>query len=76
MEAIFLEEVKLDLMDWKNAEKVSEERIKELKLEIVLNEMTRIEAKKQIKSFGGVTSEQERAIEKEDIKRRNRTSTS
>ena len=59
-----MEDVKLELMDWKQAEKSCEERIRELKLELILHELTRTEAKKQIKSFGGLASEEERKAEK------------
>ena len=73
MEAINLEEektienIKLDLMDWKSAEKVCEDSIRELKMTLRLHELTRVEAKKMIRSFDGKTSEEERAETKKKI---------
>lgn len=64
MEAINLDEIKLDLIDWKSAEKIAEDEIREHTMVLKLNELTRAEAKKQIKSLGGLTSEEERANEK------------
>ena len=65
-----MEEIKLDLMDWKAIEKASETQIREAISLLRLGELTRAEAKKMIKSFkGGLTSEEERAKEKKDIEK-------
>lgn len=68
LEATKLKDIKLDLMDWKAIEIKTEETIREAITTIKISEPIRVEAKKQIKSFGGNTSEEEEKIEKKKAK--------
>lgn len=62
MEEVFkISEITLDLMDYKGIEANAEHEIREAKRIVMLGEITRKEAKKMIKKFGGLTSEEERA---------------
>ena len=68
MEEVYkISEIGLDLMDWKTIEKVTEEEIREHMMVVKLAELSRKEAKKMIKKFGGKTSEEERAESKKKI---------
>ena len=70
-----MDEIKLDLMDWKQIETESEESIRDHMRVTRVSEIVRIEAKKQIKSFGGLTSEEERKAEKKERERLATTAT-
>ena len=62
-----MENIKLDLMDWKSIEETAERQIREALAIIVIGEKARTEAKKMIKSYDGKTSEEERAEGKKKI---------
>ena len=66
-EIVKINEIKLDLMDWKAMEKQAETEIRRYMAVIALNELARKEAKKMIKKFGGDTSEEELAESKKKI---------
>jgi hypothetical protein len=70
-----LDEIKLDLMDWKATEKQAEDAIREAVITARISEVIRVEAKKMIRACGGKTSEEEKKIEKEKIKARAENST-
>jgi len=58
-----MEEIKLELMDWKAMERESETAIREHLAVLRLHELARMEAKKMIKSYKkGKTSEEEDEI--------------
>ena len=63
-----VEEIKLELMDWKAVEKSAEEALRRAKMEIILHRLTLIRAKKEIKKLGGKTSAEEIKEEKDERK--------
>lgn len=60
-----MEEIKLELMDWKTVEAASERELRRAMVEVILHGRTLDLAKKQIKKLGGKTSEEEAAEAKE-----------
>ncbi len=66
-EKILNETVKLELMDWKSTERSCQAQIRESLLLQRINEVLLKEARKQIKSYGGKTIEEE--LEEEKKKR-------
>lgn len=62
-------EIKLDLMDWKSIEEETEKLIRETLTLLAMHRVVRFEAKRNIKKFGGKTSEEMK--EEEEIKREN-----
>jgi len=64
--------MKLELIDWKAADKASEDAIRQSLLTQACNQLVMDRAKKEIKLLGGKTSEEEQ----EDVRKSNSTNSS
>ena len=64
---ILVDDIKLDLMDWKEIEASAEREIESCKKQLVIAGVLRTKAKERIKFLDGKTSEEEKAEAKKVI---------
>ena len=69
-----MEEIQLEVMDWKKIENSTENRIREIMVELMLHTEARALAKQNIIKLGGKTSEEEKKENLEQIEKNINTS--